>query len=109
MRSPDKHRRVWRLTLVPVVACIVCGVLAMILDGPPRVWLAAGSIVLLVTAAYCIGVIGWESSAGPPVDIEESPAEPPVPQSQVALIYDSGTPPNNSLEGDESKATRASG
>jgi hypothetical protein len=95
--------RAWRLALLAALAGIAAGTLALILQGAPRAVFGAAAVVLLVTAFFCVGVTSLESHSGPPFDPDEPPAEPPVPQSQVTLIYDPKETPNNSLERDAAK------
>ena len=96
------------LTLVAGLAGIALGVAAVIVDGSLRAPLAAASIVCVVTAAFCVVTVLFDASNSPPVDLEAPPPELPIPESPVALVHDSGKPPNNSFESDALKTTRAS-
>jgi hypothetical protein len=89
-------RRAWVLTLLAAVAGIASGIVAIVLDGAPRASFAAASIVCLATMAYCAATVWLETSHNPPIDLEAPLPEPPVPQSQVTLVYDPSKPPNNS-------------
>ena len=81
------------------LAVIACGLIARILDGALGAAFGGAAIVLLITAFFCVGVTSQELSSGPPFDPDEPPPIPPVPQSQVALVYD----PGDSLEPDATK------
>jgi hypothetical protein len=96
-------RRARLLTLLATMAGMASCIVAIALDATPRAAFAAASIVCLATAAFCATTAWLEASVSPPIDLESPTAEPPVPQSQVALIYDAGEPPNNSLESDACK------
>jgi hypothetical protein len=86
------------MALLVAFLAIAAATLAFILRGTPRVVLGAAAIVLMITAFFCVGVTSLEAHSGPLFDPDEPPAEPPVPQSQVTLIYDPKATPNNSLE-----------
>jgi hypothetical protein len=92
--------RAWQLSLLATFAGLAAVGLAVICDGPPRAAFDSVAIVLLVTAFFCDGFTSLESHNGPPFDPDELPVEPPVPQSQVTLIYDPIEAPNNILERD---------
>jgi hypothetical protein len=96
-------RRAWLLASVAALAGIACGPIALILDGALGAAFGGAAIALLITAFFCVGVTSQELSSGPPFDPDEPPPIPPVPQSQVALIYDPGETPNNSLEREAAK------
>ena len=93
-------RRAWLLASVAALAGLACGLIALILDGALGVAFGGAAIVLLITAFVCVGVTSQEFSSGPPFDPDEPPPIPPVPQSEVALIYDPGETPNHGLERD---------
>jgi hypothetical protein len=99
--------RAWSLAVFAAVVGIVSGILAMFLSGMPRAVLAAAAFVFLLTAFLCIGFNSIESRSGPPFDPDEPPAEPPVPQTQVTLVYDPKEAPNNCLERDAAKPRRS--
>jgi hypothetical protein len=81
--------RGWLLTLLATLAGIALGIAALLLDGDLRASLAAGSIVCLVAAAVCTGIVMAETSDSAPVDfLEAGPPEPPAPHDQVMLVYD---------------------
>ena len=65
-------------------------------EGTPRATFAGTAIVFLVAAFFCVGATSLESHSGPAFDPDEPPAEPPVPQSQVTLVYDPKKAPDNS-------------
>jgi len=90
--------RAWRLSVLATIAGIGAGALAVILEGTPCALFAGAAIVLLVTAFFCIGVTALESQSGPPVDPDEPPTEPPVPQSEVTSVYDPKETPNKAFQ-----------
>ena len=100
-------RRVRLLFWAAVITGIASGVVAIVLDGTLRASFAAVSIVCLAAAGYCVITAWLPTSDSPPIDLEVPPSEPPVPQSQIALIYDPGRLPNNWLESDACKPTLA--
>lgn len=93
--------RAWLLTLLAALAGIIAGIVAAMLEGTPRAAFAGAAIVFFFTAFFCAGVTSLESSSGPPFDPDEPPPIPPVPKSQVTLVYNPTEMPNNSLERDE--------
>lgn len=95
--------RSWLLTLLAVLAGAAAGVVAVMLDGTASSAFAGAAIVFFVTAFFCAGITSLESHSGPAFELDEPPPTPPVPQSQVTLIYDPKGTPNNSLEREAAK------
>jgi hypothetical protein len=88
--------RAWILTLSAALAGIAAGIVAVVLEGTLRAAFAGAAIVFISTAFFCAGVTSLESSSGPGFDLDEPPPIPPVPQSQVTLVYNPREAPDNS-------------
>jgi hypothetical protein len=95
--------RAWLLTLLATLAAIAAGIVAVMLDGTTRAAFAGAAMVFSITAFFCAGFTSLEATSDPPFDPDEPPPIPPVPQSQVTLVYDPRERPNNSLERDAAK------
>lgn len=87
--------RAWRLSLLATLIGGAAAGLAAMFEGTPRAIFAGAAIVFLIAAFFCVGVTSLESQRGPPFDPDAPPAEPPVPQSQVTLVYDPSKAPND--------------
>lgn len=80
--------RAWGLSMLATFVGIAAGGLALLLEAMPRAVFAAAAVVFLLTAFVCFGITSLESRGDPPFDPDAPAGEPPVPQSQVTLIYD---------------------
>lgn len=103
-----RSSRGWLLTLIAALVGVVLGVMAIILDGALRGSFGVASIVFLVTAGYCGMSVAWDALDDPPIDFEAPSPEPPVPQSQITLVYDPGAPPGVGVKNDADTETRHS-
>jgi hypothetical protein len=97
-RERSARARRGRLLIFLVAgAGVVAALIAAALDGPARTAFGAAAFVLLVTAAYCAGVVWLETRAFPSMDIEEQAPITPPPQSPVTEVYDPPLRSNSSL------------
>ena len=81
-----------------MIAGFLCGIVALVAEGEARTGFGAASLVLLLTAVFCVSAAWFESPSGEATDIDAPPPVVSLPQSPVTQIYDPPVPPGNSPE-----------